>query len=259
MKFNSIEVMSFVEEAIGKDATGLYINEDVVHREISYEDAEILSTLGEMPFIIQPTNDFQVFYGMTKLCIYPCNKKIDWVIKIPITGIYKEYYKDYDEDCFIDKYNENFIKVEQVGTAAGDVCDEEANIYDNYSLQAQEIMAENYYVGTYNGLPIYVQEKVLACESDPAAYFSYFGCQDKDFLSHEIDYLMDVNSDLNDINFAYNLILQFGIAKAIEIYAEFGDLGDMHSGNYGFNREGKVMIFDYAGYDRLYNYEFFVA
>lgn len=258
MNFNKEEIMSIVAEILGSEATGLYINEAIVHRDLSYEDVPLLSTVGAMPFAVEDIEGYSISYGMTKLCICPDNKHIDWVIKIPITGIYEEEYFDDDEDLSFTEDNDNFKEVKVVGKAISDVCDEELAIYENYSSDVKELMAKNYFIGEYNGIPIYVQERVFSCENECAVNYANYGEALDDFIMHEIDYLMEINSDIDDSDFAYNIIMHYGIIKAIEIYNEISDLDDMHKGNYGFNMKGKAMIFDYAGYSRDY-YEFFAA
>ena len=259
MNFNEKEIMSIVAEVLGSEATGIYINEAVVKRDLNYEDVPLLSTVGKMPFTIEEIEGYSVSYGMTKLCICPDNKHIDWVIKIPITGIYSEEYFDDDGDLNFTEDNDNFKGAKVVGKAVSDVCDEEIAIYENFSSDTKNLIAKNYYIGEYNGIPVYIQERVVSCDFDSAAQQSRYGFYREDFITHEVDYLMDINSDFVNSDFVYNIILHYGIMKAIEIYNELEELDDMHSGNYGFNKEGRAVIFDYAGYDKYYTYEFFAA
>lgn len=260
MNFDKNKIMQIVTDVLGQEATGVYIDEDVVNRNLDYEDVPLLSQLGRDFFTIEGTDEYEVKYGMTKLCIYPLNKKINWVIKIPITGIYKEeYYNEEDNfDFTID--NENFKTTKLVGKAVGDFCNEEINIYEFFSVEAQEFLSLNTYIGDYNDIPIYIQEKAFSCDAN-GAFFSKFGYADSTIssVSNEIDYLCNLNDSFSEEDFLYNIILKVGIVSAARILKEFCELDDLHSGNYGFNYKGDAVIFDYLGYDRLYHYEFFDA
>ena len=257
MNFNKKEIMNIVAQILGNNATGIYIHRDVVKRNIDYEDASLLSSVGENPFYIEGIEGFEIHYGMTKLCIYPLSRKIPYVIKIPITHIYKyeenenndEDYYDEDEDFFINR------KAIKIGSAKQDACDVERVIFEYFSSNVQDIMAENYYIDTYNGIPVYIQEKAYVSY---ATNFSIHGC--KVGLDNEISFLMDINSDIENKDFVYNVILNYGVKEAIEIFEAIGnEIDDLHDENYGYNREGKPIIFDYAGYNRFDYYEFDVA
>ena len=263
MVYNKKEIMDVVAMILGKEATGVYIHKDVVKRNIGYDDASLLSSVGENPFYIESIEGFEIHYGMTKLCIYPLSNKIPYVIKIPITHIYKyeeneeENYEeeDYEEE---DYENEDFFinrKAIKIGSAIQDACDAERVIFEYCSSDVQDIMAENYYIDDYNDIPVYIQEKAYrSCATDFAAH----GC--KDGLENEIGYLMDINSDIENEDFVYNVILNYGIQRAVGIFEEVGnEIDDLHDENYGYNREGKTIIFDYAGYNRFDYYEFDVA
>lgn len=243
------KVMSIVREILGDNATGVYIHHSVVTRDLFYDQAPLTSTLGECPFIIEDTKHFKVFYGATKLCIYPCNRKIKWVIKIPITGVYNPVYEFglsgvTEEDW---QYEPTFSKLEDAGIANYDSCDEEIAIYENSTSDAQNYMSPNILIGRYNNIPIYIQEKVYTCEAGDSYTFSTFDYKEG-FLRHEIDYLYDLNTNFEDDAFFYNIILRSGVQKALEVISELGDIDDIHQGNYGYNYEGKPVIFDYAGY-----------
>jgi hypothetical protein len=133
MNFNEKEIMDIVAQILGDNATGIYIHEDIVNRDISYEDADLLSSIGENPWHISEIEGYEVSYGMNKMCIYPTNKRVPWVIKIPITGIYafKSDLEDSDEDeADYDFDDDDFLAREaiQTGMAQQDFCDEEIAI-----------------------------------------------------------------------------------------------------------------------------------
>ena len=53
------------------------------------------------------------------------------------------------------------------------------------------------------------------------------------------------------------LIQSYGIKDTVSILEEIEDLNiyDLHGGNYGFARDNRCIIFDYAGYSDNYYYE----
>ena len=65
MNFNKEEIMSIVANILGSEATGLYINEAIVHRDLSYEDVPLLSTVGAMPFAVEDIEGYNISYGKT--------------------------------------------------------------------------------------------------------------------------------------------------------------------------------------------------
>ena len=247
MIYNKQEIMNIVRQILGDNATGVYINDQVVTRDLGNDDMPLVSQLGTTPFIIQDTDDFKIESGLTRLCIIPKNKKIDWVIKIPITGVYKEEFYNEDEGLYYEWDSENFKGLTQVGTSEYDSCDEERAMYENASLDAKKFMADNIYIDLYNGIAIYIQEKTYICNSGMGWYKSRFGHDDK-FLCHEVEYLFDVGADIESEIFLYNVILLIGFQKAIQIFEEFGNFDDLHEQNYGFNSQGIPVLFDYAGY-----------
>lgn len=253
MKYNKNEVMKIVREVLGEDATGVYIHNQVVSKDLDYDDMPLVSRLGESPFIIESTKKYEIHYGLTRLCIYPINKRINWVIKIPITGVYAENYFEDDNDSNVydgDFYSwegDNFLGLTQVGTCECDSCDEENIIYEESSYNAKKFMAKNHYIGTYNNIPIYIQEKAIICNSSVAYHKALFGF-DSNFLRHEIDYLFDMESEIEEEIFFYNIILNIGVQAAAQVIQEFGELTDLHNQNYGFNFKGIPVLFDYAGY-----------
>lgn len=246
MTYNKQEILNIVKEILGDNATGVYINDLVVKRDLGNDDVPLVSQLGKKPFIIQSTKDYEISYGLSRLCIIPTDKKIDWVIKIPITAVYKEeFFNDYDGEYF-DWDNDNFAGLIQVGVSECDSCDEERVLYEDASSDAKIFMADNHYIGNYNGISVYIQEKTINC--DVSWYYKSRFSYDSDFLRHEMDYLHDLETEIEEESFLYNVILIVGFKRAIQIFEEFADLNDLHNHNYGFNSKGIPVLFDYAGF-----------
>lgn len=246
MTYNKEEIMEVVKQMLGDNATGVYINDQVLNRDLWNDDMPLVSTLGRNPFIIESTDDFRVAYGLTRLCIIPTDKKKDWVIKIPITAVYAEEFFDEDSEDF-DWEGSNFKGLTRVGTSEYDSCDEERVMYANASSDAKMFMADNLYIGEYNDIAIYIQEKTTYCDCGAGWNKSCFG-HDLNFIKHEVEYLFDVGADIESEIFLYNVILLVGFQKAIQVFEEFCDFEDLHDHNYGFNSKGIPVLFDYAGY-----------
>ena len=97
MNYNKKDIMEIVEIILGENADGIYVSQEVIDRDVSVGDTPIYSLLGKIPFEIMPIEDYYVEMGMSKICIIP-KRRTDWVIKIPITGIYCEKWSDDEED-----------------------------------------------------------------------------------------------------------------------------------------------------------------
>ena len=261
MNYNKKDIMEIVEIILGEDADGVYVSQEVVDRDVSVGDTPVYSSLGKMPFEIMPIEDYYVEMGMSKICIIP-KRRTDWVIKIPITGIYRENWSD-DEEDFCDYNSGNFLGCEKIGKAICDLCDEERVLYADSSDELKRVLANVEYVGEYNGIPVYVQERVkviefLATTKDKKFFLGVFN-----FISNEIDRINEIMDDSKDSSnfsdsFIANVILKIGFLKAVKVFEEISrEITDIHEWNYGYDYDGNAKLFDYSGYSRQYTYEFF--
>ena len=254
MNYNKNEIMEIVREILGDNATGVYINDCVVSRDISISDAPIYSTLGSTPFEIIQTPKFDIKWGFTRVCIIP-HKKTDWVIKIPMTHIYTESWSD-DEEDYGNYDSESFLGYKCVGKVIEDMCDEEIAIYENADTNERRVLAEIKYVGEYHGIPIYVQERIKRNENDAKEKDIKYGYTNGAALSNEIDALNQLTWDYSDV-FYHNLILSYGFKMAYGIVRFLSNnVEDIHEYNYGYDYNGLSKVFDFAGYNR-YIYHFY--
>lgn len=255
MIYDKNEIMEIVKEVLGDNANGVYISEEVINREIDADDAALYSSL-DTPFEIIPTEKYDVLSGLTKICIVP-KKKTNWVIKIPITDIYAEKWIDEEED-FSDYDSENFLGYKRVGKAISNLCDEEISIYEEASESLKEVLSEINYVGIYNNIPIYIQERVKTISAV---------AQDKDklfilgrvnnFISNEINRINDISCVFSD-DFILNIILKIGFLNTIKVFEDISnEINDIHEWNYGYDYNGNGKLFDYSGYSRHDTYSFF--
>lgn len=246
MKYSIKEIEYYVREALGYGKLeGLYIAEEAVMGDSDPADHEIITGFVPEPsFISYPDwdEDFQIYMGMTKLVIVP--RKRNYVIKIPFTGFYS---CTYDEDGFETDFK-------PVGEATQDVCQIEDDFYENASDELQQILTPNFFIMNIDGLSIYIQEK-------------YSTTYENSKYSFDIDYVKTISPIKNKIinhvtnkrlgkSFVGALIETFGITKAAKVVYETEYIDDLHRGNYGFAKDGRCMIFDYAGYNSNF-YEYF--
>ena len=255
MIYDKNEIMEIVREVLGDDANGVYINEEVINREIDADDASLYSSL-DTPFEIAPTEKYNVYSGLTKICIVP-KKKTSWVIKIPITDIYAEKWAEGEED-FSDYDSENFLGYKRVGEAISNLCDKEVSIYEDASESLKEVLSEINYIGNYNNIPIYIQERVktiAAVAQDKDKHFILGRVNN--FISNEIDRISDISCDFSN-DFILNIILKIGFLNTIEVFEDISnEINDIHDWNYGYDYNGNGKLFDYSGYNRIYTYSFF--
>ena len=189
-----------------------------------------------------------VAWGASKVVFWFDDIK-DYVIKVPLQGRYEDYNEDYQDFCnaypspaFGDKYY----------YASWDYCGAEAHIYsfikENYPNLAQ-FFAATFLIGENDhGVPIYAAENIKGGKGTSAHWKdasdasenkacltidTYGSCGG---LSPHILALMYDQYDENDVDDLMNFILEYHI-------------DDLHSGNIGFNQEGKVVIMDYSGFD----------
>lgn len=228
MNYNKSQVMSMVADALGDNPVGLFVDFNFLD---SGECEPALVSNLEGGFYIEDTKDFHCCAGATKLCIIPKNSHLDYVIKIPFTGVW-------DTDAF----NEMYI----YGKFDTDYICEEINIYNQVSPETRKILARNEFVGLYCGIPVYVQERantVYACSDRVINYVPKMGLK-------LYKTLVDGNFVGNFCkNFIMDLLSLFGYAKVLTILNDLNTYTcDFHDENYGYTRYGSPIIIDYGGY-----------
>lgn len=239
------KVMSIVREIVGDNAEGLYIDEDVAYGDLSQGDCYIVTNFEDQSvFMIDDVSakDIEVDAGITKLVLIP--KNLNYVIKIPFTGVYTAFYKNEDGSTYY----------EFVSCADGDICAEENSIYEEVSELGASLLEPNIFVGLYNDyLPIYIQKKV-----------NMIACDDPITLHEDAKTELYSESELKIAKYLYRkkgeilvtesylalMIRTYGIKTTCKIYKELRPLvSDLHRGNYGRRKDGTVVLFDYGGYD----------
>lgn len=250
MKYSAKEVIHYVREALGYNfLQGVFIAEDAIFDyDTAPEERKILTSIEPEVNCIDYLGShwdsgIKICSGMTKLVIIPPNR--NYVIKIPFTGFYSS-------DCDEDGYESNY---QLVGEAKHDVCSDENCFYEQASEELQQVLTPNIFVANVDGISVYIQEKYST------TYGEYEYCSD---LKYEktispakkkiIDYITYEQYAVGK-SFVGALVDTFGIAKAARVVFEISNIDDLHCGNYGFAKDGRCMIFDYAGYNEsLYEY-----
>ena len=134
------EVIDLVRHWLGKYVTGIWIP---VGLYLGENSCSIFSNLEE-GFEIKSTDEVEVKFGTTKLILIPKNKS--YVIKITISGTC-------DLDC------ESGWYIVQENLASNDILSYENYLYNKMSKDLQKIVLPNHYIGEFNGLRIYIQDK----------------------------------------------------------------------------------------------------
>lgn len=227
MKFKKDDVMNFVREALGDNATEVLIDRYTIdENDNPYDFTIFLDRDCKFTLSFCNNEDFYIDSGCSKLVIVPKNRS--YVIKIPWTGVYTEVDENggYIGECIFD-YELNYSPME-----------EEISYYNDVDEEARQYLAENEFVGLYNNsIPIYVQEKIkhigwgAATNTSVTAKFSVKTCIQR--LSVKI---------------AKMIIEQLGYNEGLRVVRELDSIDDLHNGNYGFDKYGQFKIIDYAGF-----------
>lgn len=227
MNYNKEQVMSMVADALGDNPMGLFVDFYFLDGGDSSEPA-LITNLDDESYV-EDTNDFHCCAGATKLCLIPKNSHLDYVIKIPFTGVW-------ETDLLDDRYIYGKFDIDYI-------C-EEMDIYNEVSPETRKILAKNEYVGNYCGIPIYVQEranKVYACSNRVEGYLPKIALN----LYKELEELAGNFYQ----NFIIDLLTRFGYTTVLNILDDlYTYTGDFHDENYGYTRYDAPIIIDYGGY-----------
>ncbi len=235
MKYSKERVMEIVEQMLGDNAKGIYVCDDVVNRDENVDTSILYSNCSTVQEII-PTNSIDVQCGLTKIVLIPNNE--NFVIKIPYTDIYSQ--------------DSNNSTIFQTSKFPLDYCEKELCKYLSAQRKVASHLAEIQFVDFYYTIPIYVQQKI------PYNAYQFYKCTNdlslnvynKNIFTYLESKLLEDNvfgfSSYAKMAFLkiYGVIGAIDIIESLEEYA-----GDIHAGNYGFNSEGKPIVFDYAGYE----------
>lgn len=228
------EIMELVSDILGSDAEGIFIS-DVEQESGCSGDVYSDSNLS---FTVEEIKGVQIKRGASKMVIIP--KEKPYVIKMNITDVYDE---DGDICC---KMNPD-----------DDVLEREIEIYNKGGEILQQVFAPVIKVGKFNGMNVYIQEKIDITYYDWCV--SIDSSSEHDDIFNEIHDLISKEREV-DVDFYPNLSVEYlskiavdyhlKPSEIIELEKEITYLGcnDFHNNNYGFNDEGLAKVFDYGGY-----------
>lgn len=246
MEYDVSEIMRIVRFMLGDDATGVYINTC----EYSWgERGDIISEITDDPWLVESTGNISVYRGATKVVFVPKDKKIPYVIKLVVTGIYSSERDE--EDPWYSHKNVTLIRESEC-----DILDMENAMIENMGEEVAEFIKPNIYVGEYNGISVYIQEKVRCTQEqlDNAGSCAYTPKDTRKDISDGIDRVNDKYCTGICWEFLYNMIEYYGeetVKEMLELL-EQECVYDLHEGNYGYDYSGRPVLIDIGGYDSQY-------
>ena len=259
IKEKVFEILSLV---LGDDATGIY--GDYAFYESTDPETTFYSTVTEKGFgwVIEDVDKVSIKNGFSRIVIIP--EKENFVIKLPITDIYDHLAKVHmkqeadicipvGEVCAIPK--EKYSSVEEGFMCCAtynrdcDLMDEENAIFEEVPDELKTLFLPNEYIGEFNGIPVYIQEKVQCTAEDmeyegtidEETYFKYFNKAEN--LSKKTKYFELIESFLADCINVYGE----AITEKLLTFLRDNCINDLHTGNIGYKQDGSPCIIDYAG------------
>ena len=237
MNWNTKEIFEILKEVLGEKADGIYIsydNVDMAAEDLFYSDSDLSSPICN-------TFDVMVKTGLTRICLVPNEK--DYVIKLPITGVYGNIHDEYGcgnvEECDIKMY---------VDLDEYNVFDYEQAIYNSLLSESKEVFCPCTYIGNFNGIPVYVQPKIEKIQYDVMSFLNEEEVKAVSALTSRHHYKDSVDRPLTD-DFIMKLINLYGEEAAGYILEDCKQIDDLHTNNYGYTSDGKPIIFDFAGFN----------
>lgn len=160
--------------------------------------------------------------GATKICVID-DRLGDWVLKAGFDRSTSRYYKERENDA--------------------DYCELEAENYEKARAQGLErYFAQTFLFKEVDGVKFYWQEKVTVDEEEICRLS---GCVSEDDNGEEyID--TDEFDDMCDdkrVEMLFN-------DKQLEEFIEENGINDLHSGNWGWTKDGRIVALDYSGFAR---------
>lgn len=204
-------------------------------------DGEIYNALWKLDPLVE------VNHGMSKMVIV--SSLIDYVIKIPLTGVWVPVWNEEEEE-----YDDEQTYFEPFSYGGGydndDYCAVEIDIYDEMMEENPEfsfVFPNTQFYKQINNVKYYIQEK---CKCG--------GGSDTSNSSHEAqtvgdELYTDANNEYGSVEslaWCISLVENYGVEKAKDVmkYLKKMNITDLHNCNIGY-RNGKPIILDYSGFD----------
>lgn len=244
MGYNKELITNILADVLGSDADGLYLHSGCIYGDASIDDEYFYTNLDTKTIVNYDGMDYHLNWGISKLVIVPDNAS--YVIKVPFMGLY-----DYDEK------GQPYLSQEVLI----DLCQTEANFYEEADEDLQRILVPTDFVFLYNNrIPIYIQKKIFKVASgclydtDLEKYVTPLHTSIVNNLIHKL-YPERRNKEIL-LEYTAYLLPEIGIVRTKELIKAISEIDDLHSGNWGIDENGELQIFDYAGFetDRVWGY-----
>lgn len=240
MKYNVNEIMDLVKEVLGEDADGIYLNQN------DFDDGEnnLYSTEDGSYVISEWSINYCTRHGLSRFVIIP--DEGDYVIKLPITGIYD----------FVDSEDEegDWIREMRIVAKADDTCDDptedEICFYNNASKAIKQVLLPNIFIGAYNGIPVYIQRKITETYDSSKNSYRPLSLDEHVLIKRTMTKATKIDDCYPPCPDAFTLdIINFYGAKKAESMLKFlYERNDLHGGNIGYI-DGRPVVFDYGGFN----------
>jgi hypothetical protein len=216
----------------------------------------------------------KVFFesGVSKFVIIPANE--NYVLKIPFKGHYEEVWvenEDYDKKygdegyCYDEAghYEYDFIEFSGATNEDGiepydhewNYCNSEVYFYEQAIENGVELyFAAEELLGFLDETPVYKQERAIPFSSTANPYANFTEAHPEE--AKNIDKMLEAHSisfgSAFPYQWIYDFIQRYGEDEFFRFYNfcdEYGLLGDMHYGNFGYIEGDIPILIDYSTYE----------
>lgn len=195
---------------------------------------------------IDDTVGYSITRGATKVVIIPTQE--DFVIKLNITGTYLT-----ERECETLGYE--YPHIDRISEQ--NILDEEIAMYNDMPIELQGFIKPNIFVGYFNNIPVYIQEKIRN------SYENSEETSKERFLNERAERLTEISSlqamikptgwrsSLFPSPFINDMLNYFGEEKTKSILTQLCDAAvyDLNYGNFGYDMEDKPCLFDIGGFE----------
>ena len=203
---------------------------------------------------IEDTYYCSIMRGATKIVLIP--RGGDYVIKLNIDGTYLT-----EREC--DLCGLEYPHIDR--RSVENVLDEEIALYESAPAELKEFIKPNIYVGDFNNIPVYVQEKIGSIYEN-VAWSSEERYKDSSKENHGV-----IESISNSIKpagwssslfpdpFINDVVENFGEAKAYTILMQLKEqpIFDFNYGNFGYDQKNIPCLIDIGDFseDEFFSYD----
>lgn len=238
-------VFSLLSDFIGESANKILVPSSEYEYGTSPDPTIAMDEDGDI-WNIEDMIGYSVMRGATKVVIIPTQE--DFVIKLNITGTYLS-----EKEC--ETFGYEFPHIDRVSIQ--NILDEEIAMYDNMPTELKEFIKPNIFIGYFNNIPVYIQEKIKASYeySEEASWERFIKRGD----SLKVTEVQTVNKHLIPsfpAPFISDMFEIFGEENTKTILCQLRESAvyDLNYGNFGYDMENKPCLFDIGGFDEA---EFF--